>query len=232
MSILIIKDTLIEDIVKGVKQDLAEEYHPKKIEKPKAIKPEKIILMPKHGKESGFIASCMLESRENKMLSYDHKDYHALLIINRVLGGCSLYSRIWDKIREEMGLVYTISTNISNIDFFPLITCYGSCSNGNTKEVVKLIKEEWGKIYNISENEFNDAKKGIIGSIKVSLIGSLSVANRLLHDKIRGRKINHIDEKIMSIQNITYDDAKVAARHYFDPQKLSFIVVGNAKMEN
>ena len=112
-----LKDTLVEDIVKGVKQDLAEEYHAKKIEKPKVTKPEKIILMPKHGKESGFIASCMLESQENKMLSYDHKDYQALLIINRVLGGCSLYSRIWDKIREEMGLVYTISTSISNIDF-------------------------------------------------------------------------------------------------------------------
>ena len=99
------------------------------------------------------------------------------------------------------------------------------------KKVLELIKEEWGKIYNISENEFNDAK-GIIGSIKVSLIGSLSVANRLLHDKIRGRKINHIDEKIMSIQGITYDDVVAAARHYFDPQKLSFVVVGNAKMEN
>ena len=113
----ILKDTLIKDIVKVIKKDLTEKYHPKKIEKPKVVKPEKLILMPRHGKESGFIASCMLKSEENKALTYDHKDYHALLIINRVLGGCMLYSRIWDKIREKMGSVYTISTNISNIDF-------------------------------------------------------------------------------------------------------------------
>ena len=74
-------------------------------------------------------------------VSLDHKDFYALLALNRILGGEAFTSRLWNEIREKRGLVYGIRTDISsNLRKANIMKGSLKCENANTMQVINIIK--------------------------------------------------------------------------------------------
>ena len=68
-------------------------------------------------------------------------DIYALLAINNILGG-GMSSRLYQKIREEKGLVYSIYSYPTTYTDTGLFTIYAGMKPENLKIVASLIEEE------------------------------------------------------------------------------------------
>ena len=68
-------------------------------------------------------------------------DIYPLLAVNSILGG-GMSSRLYQKIREEKGLVYSIYSYPTTYTDTGLFTIYAGMKPENLGEVMKLIEEE------------------------------------------------------------------------------------------
>ena len=125
-----------------------------------------------------------------KGLSLDDERYYSLVLLNNVMGG-SMSSRLFQNIREEKGLaysVYSMSSSFSNTGYFNI---YAGVSHDKIKDAVIGIQDElrFLKTDGITQEELDTAKEQLKGSYIFSLENvngrMFSIGkNMLLLDKI------------------------------------------------
>lgn len=163
-------------------------------------------------------------------ISYLSEDRYILSVLNSILGG-SINSRLFQKIRENSGLTYSIYSYGSSYRETGLFQIYAAMNPTQTTTVVK-------KIYQII-NEIK--KKGVTSQelsmtkeqIKTELIlGNESAKSRMNSNGKamlnRGRLIT-IEELITGIENVNLEKITDFANRYFDLSKASISLVGNLK---
>lgn len=87
-------------------------------------------------------------------LETGNDDIYGLLLLNNMLGG-GASSILFQKIREDRGLCYTIYSYISSFENTGVISIYTGLNAKYAIEVVDLIKEE---LYNFTKQEISDSK--------------------------------------------------------------------------
>ncbi|MGL4911675.1 MAG: M16 family metallopeptidase, partial [Romboutsia sp.] len=108
----------------------------------------------------------------------DTKEVYALAIISTVFGG-SVSSRLFQKIREEEGLVYSIYSSQSLYRKCGELGIFASMSNENLEEVYNLIIEEIKEIRTnyLTNKEINETKEQLKGSY---ILGLESTSSRMM----------------------------------------------------
>ncbi|BBF42067.1 peptidase, M16 family [Lachnospiraceae bacterium KM106-2] len=166
-------------------------------------------------------------------MAFDCVDYHAkekyvLSIVNAVLGG-SENSRLFQIIREEMGLTYSIYSYGSSYGLAGLFHIDATLNPSKIEKVfegiVKVIDQLREK--GISENELNRAKEQINTEL---IIGSESSRNRVNSNgkaMLCREKIMSLDDTIQAVNDVTREDALAFIDKYLDYNKLSICLVGN-----
>lgn len=126
-------------------------------------------------------------------------EYYALCVLSNMLGG-SMSSRLFQKIREEKGLAYSVYT-------YPMAYCgvgalcvYAGSGERQAREVLRLMLEEFADIIHngINEEEFIRCKEQLKGSYLLGLESA-------------GSKMNAIG-KTMLLQNRLYSQEKTLSR--------------------
>lgn len=87
-------------------------------------------------------------------LETGNDDIYGLLLLNNMLGG-GASSILFQKIREERGLCYTIYSYLSSFKNTGVISIYTGLNSKYALEVVDLIKDE---LYNFTKHDFSDSK--------------------------------------------------------------------------
>ncbi len=100
-------------------------------------------------------------------ISRKDPDFYAFTVLNYILGGGGLTSRLAKSIREEKGLAYSIYSTFTPYLFPGAFYIEAKTKAENTKKVIKLITEEIEKIYKqeVTEEELREAKSFLIGSL-------------------------------------------------------------------
>ncbi|MDD3173634.1 MAG: pitrilysin family protein [Herbinix sp.] len=163
-------------------------------------------------------------------ISYMSEKRYILSILNSILGG-SINSRLFQKIRENSGLTYSIYSYGSSYRETGLFHIYAAMNPSQTATVVK-------KIYQI----INDIKsKGVTApelsmtkeQIKTELIlGNESAKSRMNSNgksMINRGRIVPVEELIEEIEKVTLLEITDFANNYFDLKKASISLVGNLK---
>ncbi|MFT4146851.1 MAG: pitrilysin family protein [Mobilitalea sp.] len=163
-------------------------------------------------------------------ISYLSNERYILTILNSILGG-SINSRLFQKIRENSGLTYSIYSYGSSYRDTGLFHIYAAMNPSQTETVIKKIKQI-----------LNDLKKkGVLAEelsmtkeqIKTELIlGSESAKSRMNSNgksMINRGKILSIEEVLAGIESVTLGDVHEFANRYFDLSKASISLVGNLK---
>lgn len=164
-------------------------------------------------------------------ISYQDKNFYPLLILNKILGGEPFTSRLWLEIREKLGLVYSISTSLhAKPKFADIMLGWFKCNNEDLEQVIAVIKQQWVKLknYGVSQEEFEHAKTGIIGQYALNFVSPEQTTAYLLENRLLGFDINHINEHNAKIKAITIDEVNAVAKTLIQPDKLSFLVIGNS----
>jgi len=157
----------------------------------------------------------------------DSKDKYPISLLTNLLGG-SMSSRLFQRIREEEGLAYSIfSSNIQYLDT-GIIVIYAASSPKNTDRVLELIKDEIRSIikYGIKEVELTRAKENLKGNIVLSVEDISSRMFRLGKGLLFDKKVLTINQILKKIDNVKLKDLNDIAARYFNLEKMSLVMMG------
>ena len=148
-------------------------------------------------------------------------------VFNTIFGG-GMSSVLFQKIREEHGLTYSIYSYAAAYSETGLFAIYAGMNPSQTELVLKLIFEEIKtlKEKGISENVLKKTKEQIISNF---IISSESTVNRMTSNGgavlLRG-EIRTQEEIIQSIEAVTMADMEKVLDQVFDYTKMSVCAVG------
>jgi predicted Zn-dependent peptidase len=153
--------------------------------------------------------------------------YTASLLASILGGGTS--SRLWQKIREERGLAYSVGAGGSTFSDVGVFTIYAGTSPQQAHEVVTLSLEELRRVVYepVSDDELRLAKDQAISSVLLGLESSSGRASALARQQIiHGRRISP-DEVIKRIEAVESTDLQRIAQAFFKTESLALGALGN-----
>ncbi len=156
------------------------------------------------------------------------EDRYAASMLGTVIGG-GTSSRLWQSIREERGLAYSIGAGGSTYTDVGMFTIYAGTSPAQLDQVLDLAIAELRRIVRepVSEVELESAKEQSISSVLLSLESSGARAGTLARQEImHGCRISP-DEIIKSIKAVNREDVQRVAQVCFTTPSLALGALGN-----
>jgi predicted Zn-dependent peptidase len=153
--------------------------------------------------------------------------YAASLLASVMGGGTS--SRLWQRIREERGLAYSVGAGGSTFSDVGVFTIYAGTSPGHLDEVLDLSLQELRRVVyeSVSRAELKLAKEQAISSILLGLESSSSRASALARQEIIHNRRISPDEVVKQIEAVDCDELQQVARTFFKSEKLALGALGN-----
>jgi predicted Zn-dependent peptidase len=157
-----------------------------------------------------------------------HEDRYAASLLASVIGG-GTSSRLWQTVREERGLAYSVGAGGSTFSDVGVFTIYAGTSPQHLDEVLDLSLAEMRRVVSesVPEEELKLVKDQALSSILLSLESSSTRVSALARQEIiHGRRISPA-ESIEKIEAVTTDDMQRVARKFFTSESLALGALGN-----
>ncbi|MDA8097052.1 MAG: insulinase family protein [Desulforudis sp.] len=160
-------------------------------------------------------------------LRLDDDDAYVMQVINTVLGG-GLSSRLFQKIREERGLVYTVFSYHSSYHDTGLFCVYAGLSSANANQVLQIVMDELNelKVNGVGETELKRTKDQLKGSFLLSLENVNTRMSRLGKSELYLGRVTTPDEVVERLQAVTGDQIKRVAGEMFNADRFSLATIG------
>jgi predicted Zn-dependent peptidase len=155
-------------------------------------------------------------------------DRYAAYLLNSILGG-GMSSRLFQSIREERGLAYSIYSEMSPFRDTGSLAVYAGCSIANTSEVLKLTLAELTRIKAepVAPDELDRAKNQIKGNMVIGLESSNSRMSSLARQQMYWGRFFSLDEITTEIDRVTPADLQRLANQLFQCDSLALTLLGN-----
>ncbi|MES3032163.1 MAG: pitrilysin family protein [Patescibacteria group bacterium] len=153
-----------------------------------------------------------------------------LSVLSGVLGG-GMSSRLFVKLREEMGVGYYVRAYNDAYTDHGFLQISAGVDNKRIDEVIYAILEECRKLKNfkVTEEELNKVKECLIGNMKLSLESSDDIANFFGGQELLKREIRGAEEKAKDIRKVTAAQIQALAKDIFVNKKLNLALIGPFK---
>lgn len=163
-----------------------------------------------------------------KGLSITDPDYYAATVMNYIMGGGGLTSRLADEVREKRGLAYSVYTRLVNYARADVILGWVATQNARVAESMNLIRAEWARMAKtpVSQMELDDAKSYLTGSYFTRLNSTRRIAGLLVGLQLEKLGIDYIQRRNKLIAAVTVADVQRVARRLLQPEKLTVVMVG------
>jgi zinc protease len=159
----------------------------------------------------------------------DDPDWYAALVVNYVLGGGGLTSRLAQEVREKRGLAYSVYCGLDPLKHAGVIVGGVATENARVQQSIEVIRAEWKRMRDDgpTAEELESAKTYLTGSFPLSLDSTGRIAATLVSIERDELGIDYLNKRDALIGGVTLDDAKRVAKRLLDPDALSFVVVGS-----
>jgi zinc protease len=157
-------------------------------------------------------------------------DYNAAMMMNYVLGGGSLSSRLMDSLRDHQGLVYGVySGMMAGIGAGPIQIRAGT-NPANSGRAISAIVAEVAKLRDEgpTDLEMEEAKGYLTGVFPVRLETNAGVAGQLLSAELYGLGLDYIERYPSIVRGVTRAQAHEAARKYLTTRAYALVTAGPA----
>lgn len=158
-------------------------------------------------------------------------DFFAAYLMNYVLGGPGLTSRLFSEVREKRGLAYTVGSSLMLYDHSASLAISTGTRSSEAQKTLATIRNEVKRMADegVSEQELEDAKSYVIGSYAVQNMGSSSeIAATLVGLQDEKLPIDYIDQRRALIEAVTRDQVKAIAEKLLRPEP-ALLVIGPSK---
>ena len=154
-------------------------------------------------------------------------DFFPAFVVSEILGGSRFGTRLMTEVREKRGLTYGIGAGLSIMDHAALVAGQVQTANATMKQTIDVIRAEWARIPEITQEELDAAKTYLTGAYPLRWDGNANIARALVGLQMDGYPVDYPAKRNGYIEAVTLADAQRAARKVFDPARLSFVVVGS-----
>jgi predicted Zn-dependent peptidase len=162
---------------------------------------------------------------------HDHRRF-ALRLLNTMLGE-NMSSRLFQVIREDRGLAYSIYSSLSYFDDVGTLTISAGLDLANLEKTLKLIMRELSVLAKSlpSEAELRRARDYVIGQIDLSLESTDSQMMWLGEQLIGYDKTIAPEEIKQHIREVRASEIRSVARDFFHPDRLNLALVSPLKSD-
>src|SRR4051812_4023028 len=146
-------------------------------------------------------------------------------IMNHVLGG-GMSSRLFQQIREERGLAYSVYSYRSAFEDAGLLAVYAGTAPGRAHEVLDLITVELDRMKSsgITKSELDMAIGHLKGTMALSLEDSAARMSRIGRSQLVHGEVQTVDEVMKAIDEVTLDDVARAAEDLLSRDRVLAVV--------
>ncbi len=159
-------------------------------------------------------------------LPLGHDSIYPLMVFNNIFGG-GMSSRLFQKIREDRGLAYSVYSYPSSYVHGGLFTIYAGIKTSHTAQVVSIIADEIKSIKNrgITQEEFSMAREQLKGNYILGLESTSSRMTALGKNQLLLGRILTPDEVLSRIDSVTLDDVYHLFNQIFEKGKATVAIV-------
>ncbi|MGB9779349.1 M16 family metallopeptidase [Caldanaerobacter sp.] len=160
-------------------------------------------------------------------ISYDLKKVYALSIANNAFGG-GMSSRLFQKIREDKGLVYSIYSYPVTYPHAGMFAIFASMTSSNFRKVYDLIVKEIEEISKngVTKEEFEKFKE----QLKINLLMDQdSISARMSNigkSLLLFDRVYLIEDALKVVEEITFEEVNQLAKMIIKPDEMTVSVVG------
>lgn len=157
-----------------------------------------------------------------------HEDRFAASLLANIIGGTTS-SRLWQSVREERGLAYSVGAGASSYTDAGVFHIYAGTSPEQLDEVVDLSLAELRRVVreSVTQEELRLAKDQTTSSILLGLESSNVRAGALARQEIIHRRRITPDEILRRLEEVTVEDIHRVAREYFRTEAMSLAALGD-----
>jgi len=159
-------------------------------------------------------------------------DFYPATVMNYKLGGGGFASRFTQELREGKGYTYGIGSGLSGSDIAGPFTIFSSVRTNVTYEsaaLVKEIMEEYPKTF--TEEDLENTKSFLLKSNARRFETLGSKLNLLENISSYGWSPDYIKQREEVVKNMTQERIQELARTYANPDRMIWLVVGDAKTQ-
>lgn len=158
----------------------------------------------------------------------DDPDYYALVVVDKVLGGGSFTSRLYQEVREKRGLAYGVWSSLRPMENAGIWYAGTSTQTDRVGESVQVIRDVWREMaeQGPTDAEIEQAVDYIVGSFLLSLSSSEAIADILVSVQRQDLGIDYIDRRQEIYESLTADEVRAAAKRWLDHEALAIVIAG------
>ncbi len=157
-------------------------------------------------------------------------DYHALRVMDEILGGGGFSSRLTQSIRTDRGLAYSVwSYYIGGRWELGRFLMGVETKTSSTAEVISIMLDELNKIRDekVSEEELKLSKDSIVNSFIFIFDRPGRILSQRMNIDYYGLPDDYLESYRDKVMAVTVDDVQRVAKKYLHPNGLKIVVVGD-----
>lgn len=158
-------------------------------------------------------------------ISIDDPRIYSFILLNNLVGG-NMSSRLFQEVRENRGLAYSVYSYHSAYSDTGLFTIYAGTAPDQENDVLEVILQILDQVRNdgVTEEELKKGKEQLKGSLMMSLESTNSRMSRMGKNELILGRHKSLDEVVNAIEGLTREDMLKAAQELFSqPMAISII---------
>ena len=162
-------------------------------------------------------------------LAATEKDYYPAIMMNYILGGGGFASRLTQELREAKGYTYGINSIFSGSKAKGTFTISSAVRSNVTLEAALLVKnilQDYSETF--SEKDLQTSKSFLIKSNARAFETARAKLRILSNISSYGWDVDYIKKREQFVENVTINGIKELANKYINPNKMIWLVVGDA----
>jgi predicted Zn-dependent peptidase len=162
-----------------------------------------------------------------KGLQYNHSLRFGSYILNTILGG-GMSSRLFQEIRENRGLAYSVYSYLPAYIDSGLVVVYAGTSESSFQQVIDLILKEFKRLKAepFENGELETAKEQLKGNLLLSLESSDNLMTRLAKNEIYFGFYFPTEKILKGLDEVKEEEVRTLACDFFDEQSFCLTILG------
>ena len=161
-------------------------------------------------------------------LNQKNEKLYSFLALNNLLGG-GMSSRLFQRVREELGLVYSIYTYPATYSDIGLMTIYAGTNPAQFERVIQTILDELKdlKKNGVKKEELSRVKEQMKGNYILGMEGTGSRMSSMGKSELLLGRVFSQEETLKSIDSVSMEDIRAMIDYVIDFENIAVTVLGS-----
>ncbi len=164
----------------------------------------------------------------HKGIAREDPEFFAAYLLNEILGGNGVESRLMREVREKRGLTYGVYSFLAPFDHAAQMMGSVASANDRIADAIDVIKAEWERMaeQGVTEDELEEAKLYVTGAYPLRFDSNAKIASILVGLQLVGLPSDYIKTRNDNMMAVTLVEINAMAKRLLKPEELRFVVVG------